>query len=324
MTLEEICSPVRNDLLAVEARLRGLPASQNEIVARAVAGILAAGGKRLRPALVLMAARACAYTGKKAVSLATTVELIHTASLIHDDIIDNADLRRGVPTVNASLGNRVSVLAGDYIYSTVFSLLAEEADPHVMRAFAAAARDMTDSEMTQTLSRHDADLSEEKYLSIISGKTATLLECSCQIGAMLGRVRNGEVDILGQYGRNLGMAFQITDDLLDVVGQPNRLGKPVGNDVREGRLTLPFIHAIRVAPDADREWMRGAFTSGPVSDDTIARLRRMAERYGGIEYSRRKAEAYGRACTERLGAIADSDVCTSLRGLVNYVMQRAC
>jgi octaprenyl-diphosphate synthase len=324
MSLERICGPVRKELAAVEEQLLQVAQSENPVISEAVSGILRAGGKRLRPTLLLTAAKACGHNGQRAVRLAAAVELVHTASLIHDDVIDNADVRRGVPTVNSRWGNKVSVLVGDHLYSKVIGILAEDGDPAVMQCVAAAAGRMTDSETTQALSRANAGLTEAEYLSIIAGKTASLMSCSCRVGGMMGAVRDGQVEILGDYGANLVMAFQITDDLLDVTGEDETLGKSPGNDIREGSLSLPFIHAMGVAKAKDRRWMVDAFRCGQVNDEALARMRSMVSEYGGIAYSLQKARQYGRACKEGLRSLEESECRTSLAMLADYVVQRAC
>jgi len=324
MNLEEIYRPARRELQVAEERLLEFTRLGDEGVSESLSEIVSGGGKRLRPALLLMAAKACGYTGQRGIELAVAVELIHTASLIHDDIIDNADLRRGIPTINSRWGNKVSVLVGDYLYSEVIGVLAEDGDLEVMGNVISTARDMTDSEMTQTLRRHDVNVTEDEYLDIIAGKTARLMSCSCRIGAMLGEVHNGQADILGDYGLNLGMAFQITDDMLDLMGEEERLGKPRGNDIREGRLTLPLIHAIGTASEEDREWMVETFMSGHASDDALTRIGDIVRQRGGMEYSLERATQYCKACKEQLELLGKSDSRSSLAMLADYVAQRAC
>ena len=323
MNLEEIFRPVKAELALVEKRLREVSHSENECISRAVSEVLSAGGKRLRPALVLMAAKACNYNGDRGVNRAVAVELIHTASLIHDDVLDDADLRRGIPTINSRWGNRVSVLTGDHLYSKAVGILAEDGDLEVLRTVADTAGTMTDRETTEALCRHDANVTEEKYVSIIAGKTASLMFCSCRIGAMLGEARNGEVEVLGEYGLNLGMAFQITDDLLDLAGEKERLGKPVGNDIRDGVLTLPLIHAMSVAEEKDREWMISTVRAGRIDDDILTRMRDVVKEYGGTRYSLEKAKEYAGACKERLKSLQPSESQSSLVLLADYVIERA-
>ena len=323
MNLKDIYGPARKDLEIAERQLLALSAINVEGVSESLRDILAGGGKRLRPALVLIAAKACGYTGQRAITMAVAIELIHTASLIHDDVIDNASLRRGTPTINARWGNKISVLVGDHLYSTVIGLLTEDGDLEVMRTIIDTANHMTDSELTQILCRHDVKVTEEKYLSIIAGKTASLMSCACQTGAMLADTHNGEVGILADYGLELGMAFQIADDLLDLIGDQQRLGKSLGNDIREGRLTLPFIHAISVADGADRQLLMNVFGGGECNDGEVTQIREIVEACGGIEYSLDKVRHYGQAAKDSLDSLEESASRTSLAALADYVMQRA-
>lgn len=322
-TLEGICSPVREELRQLEGDLLALVPRGGSAILGSVAAILRSGGKRLRPALLLMTAKACGYTGDVSVRLAAVVELVHSASLIHDDTIDNAGLRRGAATVNSRWGNRAAVLAGDYLYARAIGILAEFAGPEAMRCVAGAAAHMVESEMVQAVRRKDTDITEDEYLSIIAGKTASLISCSCRVGAMLGEGANGEVDILGAYGRDLGMAFQIADDLLDLGGEERLLGKALGNDIREGRLTLPFIHAMRVAGSEEREWIEDAFREGRLGHGDLVRMREVVARNGGTRYSLEKAQAYVSACKERLRSLRESSCRESLASLADYVLSRA-
>ncbi len=347
MTLEEIYKPVARELAESGRVLTEAARSQSETISGTILDILNAGGKRMRSALVLMAAKACSCgeptstqgndpletdpntvfsssASQRAIGLASAIELIHTASLIHDDVIDKSAFRRGVATVSARWGNRIAVLAGDHVYAKAMGILAEADDQRIMRSVSSTVVMMSESEMAQTVSRQNTTVSEKDYLNMIAGKTASLLSCSCQVGAMLGRSQNGEVGVLGEYGLNLGMAFQITDDLLDIAGDVKTLGKPLGNDIREGRLTLPFIRAMCEAPSGDREWISGMFkSSDEISEDDLGRMQGLASKYGGIEYSLKMANHYASAAKAALESLTDSASRASLTMLADYVVERA-
>lgn len=324
MNLDHIYEPVTKELKAVEKRLSEFAPPRDSLAGKTVSGLLEAGGKRLRPALLLLAARACGYIGERSINLAVAVELIHTASLIHDDIIDGADLRRGKPTINANWGNKISVLAGDHVYAKVFGILTNDGHLDAMKVVVDTACHMTESEMVQTLCRQRMDVTEEEYLSIIEGKTASLISCACRIGAMLGEMRDGEVNVLRGYGSNLGMVFQITDDLLDIVGDANRLGKPLGNDIREGRLTLPFIHALGKACEEDKKLMTDVFgLDKDLDESSLSSIREMLDKYGAIEYGLETANKYGKACKEQLNLLTESDSRKALTMLVDHMIERA-
>jgi octaprenyl-diphosphate synthase len=323
MTLEDIYRPLRGDLELVERRLREVVRNEEADVTETIERLLSAGGKRLRPALLLLSARGCNYTGDRAVSMAAAVELVHTASLIHDDVIDGAEVRRGVATVNSSWDNKRSVLLGDYIYTMVVDMVAADGDLDIIRVLASTAAAMARGEMTQTLCRNELNVEEREYLDIVGRKTASLLSCCCRVGALLGPQRNGEAEALGRYGFNLGMAFQITDDVLDITGNDSELGKTVGNDLREGRLTLPFIRAMNEAGESDRDWLRGAFRSGDVDGEVLGRARDLVDRFEGIAYSRDVALEYARACKTHLDALEESESRTALAEIADYVVSRA-
>jgi octaprenyl-diphosphate synthase len=332
MDLEHIFAKIRSELAVVEQGLREISRSENPTISSTVSGILDAGGKRLRPALLLIAAGACNGSDRDpsceesrehATRLGVVVELIHTASLIHDDVIDNAVMRRGIPTINSRWGNRTSILVGDHVYAKVMNILAEQGNLEIMRTVSDAACRMTESEAAQSLCRDRVDITEEEYLAIVAGKTASLMSCACRIGAMLGTVCNGEADILGDYGLNLGMAFQITDDVLDIVGDEDKEGKSLGNDIREGSLTLPFIHVLGRASSADRDWVVDVFRSREADRKTLSRMKDVATSYGGIEYSLGKVKGYGEACRKGLRMLEDSEYRGLLDGLTEYVVGRA-
>jgi len=322
MKLEEIYRPVERELANVDRRLLEVSESGNKLTLEAVTGILKAGGKRLRPALVLMATKACGYSGERSIRLAVALELLHTTSLIHDDVVDVANLRRGIATINATWGNRISVLAGDYLYAKVVGMLAEDGDLNILRIVAATVAKMTDSEIAQTLCRHRIDVTEDEYLSMIAGKTASLMSCCCQVGAMLGTVHDGEIEVLANYGRDLGMAFQITDDLLDITGDQDKMGKPSWTDIRDGRLTLPFIRAVRVGGEEVVGSMKDAFGSGCTNKNSLTKIINMVQECGGVEHSIEKARQYGRACKETLKSLPESAARDSLSMLVDHVLTR--
>ena len=332
MELDRIYRNVTADLNAVEERLRELSQSESSEISVAVAEILAGGGKRLRPALVLIAADACNHKGEssrradvvreRGVNLAAAMELIHLASLIHDDVIDSAGLRRGKTTISSNWGNKTAILVGDHVYSKAVSVLADDGDLEVIRCVADATCRMTESEMMQSICRHDPAMTEDRYLSIIAGKTAALMSCSCRIGAMLGEIHNGEADILGEYGLNLGMAFQITDDLLDIRGNEKKIGKVLGTDIREGNLTLPFIYAMNAVEDGEREWMMKCFRSGDVDEEELRRMRDLAQKCGGVDYSLGRAKEYCMSCKSGLQSMSASEGRESLIMLADYVVER--
>lgn len=322
MDLHAIYKPVETELLKVEESLATIAQSSDPAIAEVISDVLGAGGKRLRPALLLIAARACNYSGDRAVRLAVAVELVHTASLIHDDVIDDAHLRRGNKTINADWGSKTAILAGDHVYAKVIQLLADDGDVTVMRALSASAAEMTEGEMAQSMARIGAAPDESDYLSIIERKTASLLSCSCGVGALLGEVHNGEVEALSNYGLSLGMAFQITDDLLDITGTAGSLGKPPWQDLTEGSVTLPFIHTMRQAGEEDLNWMLGVFGADDVTHDDRTRMRALLDSHGSIDYCLEKTREYGNTCKQALETLRESESRDSLHMLADHVVGR--
>lgn len=324
MKNSEIYRPVRQALEDVEKHLKELLHSEDTFISETIPQILNAGGKRLRPALLLISAKICNYSGERGVKLATAIELIHTASLIHDDVIDNDTLRRGIPTINSQWGDTISVILGDYLYSMVFNILAEDKDIEVIRYVASTTSRMAMGDLRQIRSQYNLNMTEEKYLSINADKTASLISCACRIGAMLGNGCDGEVETLTRYGLNLGMAFQITDDLLDLTAEEKVLGKPLGSDIRGGKLTLPLICAMRVADKKDKEWIGNTLRSQQIDPNALSRMLEIVKRYNGIEYSLKKAEEYGKACKQELKSIKSSESHNALALFADYVVERVC
>ena len=320
----ELYKPIKKELEHVEKRLNEFLHSEDMFISQTVPKILNAGGKRIRPALLLISSKMCNYLGKRSIKLASAIELIHTASLIHDDVLDNDNLRRGVPTINSTWGNTIPVLLGDYLYSTVFNMLAENEDIEIMRHIASTTSIMAIGDLRHLRSQYNLDLSEDKYLSINADKTASLTSCACRVGAMLGNGHNGEVEKLSRYGLNLGMAFQITDDLLDIIAEEKVLGKPLGSDIRGGKMTLPLICVMRNADKNDKEWIGSALRSKQVDDSSLKRIREMVTHYKGIDYCMQKAEEYGTACKEELKTLEQSEGHNSLKLFADFVVNRAC
>jgi octaprenyl-diphosphate synthase len=327
--LDRLYAPVRPDLERLDHLLRAELVEEDPFIGELVAYVLATRGKLLRPALACLAARAVgdADHGQDRLYVAATVELIHVASLIHDDIIDQADRRRGNPSVNVQWGNQIAVLLGDLLFARAFDLISRVRHPAVAPAVAEAAVRMSQAEIKQLKYSGEPHAREEVYLEIIEGKTAALLAAACRAGALAGGATAGQAEALGAFGLRFGMAFQITDDTLDVAGAPEALGKPIGSDIEGGRVTLPIIHALRSASEADRAALErllrasadGERRSGPGQH---AALRAILDRYGAIPYALGLARQYAAAAGEALAALPPSDARESLRGLAEFVVVR--
>lgn len=315
--------PIEGELRRVEELLRAELSSAVQTVAAASRHILDAGGKRLRPSLVLLSAHACrgGFDCERAARIAASTELIHMATLMHDDVIDGSDSRRGRTTPNAIWGNQVSVLTGDYMLAKAFSLLAPDGDTGITQALSCATVAMAEGEISQIESRGDWSAPAERYLSIIRDKTASFMSACCRIGAILAGGYQPAVEGLAQYGLNLGMAFQITDDLLDLVGDPVQTGKPVGADIREGKLTMPLILVLETAGTADRAALEQIIRGGAASED-IEFVQKLAVQTGAVGGTRETAAQYIEQAVEHLEALPASEARNCLEELARHVLQR--
>ncbi|WP_210395829.1 octaprenyl diphosphate synthase [Motiliproteus sediminis] len=250
--------------------------------------IVESGGKRLRPLMVLLAARACGYDGAHHVTLASVIEFIHTATLLHDDVVDTSDLRRGRATANARWGNAPSVLVGDFLYSRSFQMMVEMGSVRVMEIISHATNVIAEGEVLQLLNCKNPDVSEENYMKVILGKTAMLFEAATQAGAVIANASSAEEEALQLYGRHLGIAFQLVDDLLDYQSSADEMGKNVGDDLAEGKPTLPLIHAMRSGSEAQRKMIRQAIRKGGLDD--LEPITRAVLETGAIDYTLTRAE----------------------------------
>lgn len=316
--------PVENDLKRVENILSGNLSSAISTLDKASKHILLAGGKRLRPALVALTARACGgeINDEKLAVTAACTELIHMATLMHDDVIDEADSRRGKPTARAVWGNQISVLAGDYMLSRAFSLLAPDADSRVLLALAGATVSMTEGEVSQIEARGSTQVFDASYLEIIHDKTAAFMSACCRAGAIIGGGTDETIESLSRYGLRLGLAFQITDDLLDIAGDPAVTGKPIGRDIREGKITMPVILTWKRASSEDKKKLENAIGREESTDEEIEEIRALAQATGSLDATREAAASYIDQAVEDLAPLPDSAPRTSLTQLARFILDR--
>lgn len=316
--------PIETELRRVEEILASELSSAVHTVAAVSSHILEAGGKRLRPSLVALSARACQddFDPDGLVNVAASAELIHMATLMHDDVIDGADFRRGQVTANSFWGNQVSVLTGDYMLAKAFSLLARDGDNRIMQTLSRATIAMAEGEIGQIESRGDTQALAAHYLSVIHDKTAAFMSACCRIGAILASGSMSVEEALARYGLDLGLAFQITDDLLDLIGDPAKTGKPVGGDIREGKVTMPLILALEKANPADRAALENIIQNGCAAPEDIEFARKLVRAAGAIEGTREVAARHIRHAVESLQVLPPSDARNSLTELADYVLRR--
>ncbi|MBX3696422.1 MAG: octaprenyl diphosphate synthase [Dokdonella sp.] len=306
---------------AVNALIRSRLASDVVLINQISEHIISSGGKRLRPMLHLLAARAAGYQGNDHVPLAALIEFIHTSTLLHDDVVDESDLRRGRKTANALWGNAASVLVGDFLYSRSFQMMVELDSMRIMRILADTTNRIAEGEVLQLLNIGNADTSEQAYLDVIERKTAVLFSAATRLGAVLAGLPRDQEEALARYGLDLGYAFQIADDVLDYVSDAETLGKNIGDDLAEGKPTLPVIHAIANGTPEQAASLRRAIESGGLDslDNIVAAIRDT----GALEHARSRAEHYARSAQSALSTLPASDARDALAVLADYSVNRA-
>lgn len=318
--LRTLYASIRDDLKQVEKILREELSSEHPFVDRLAKHGFRFGGKRLRPALVLLSGRACGGLTPEHPVLAAVVEMIHTATLIHDDVLDDATIRRHLETVNARWDNEASVLLGDYLFTKAMCMVSSLESTFACQAIAEAGRRMCEGELRQVETRGNYDLTEEVYLDIIAGKTAALCACCCRLGAHYAGADPERREAYARFGLNLGIAFQITDDVLDVLGDEATTGKSLGTDLLKQKPTLPIIRLLSEL-DGDERAKLIAILTRP-EDRNPEALRRRLERAGAISYARQKAVAYARRAAEELPCSMSNPADETLKGLAEFVVTR--
>ena len=308
------------EMASMDALIRRRLASDVVLINQVAEYIIGAGGKRLRPMLLLLAAGALGHRGPDAHQLAAVVEFIHTATLLHDDVVDESDLRRGRSTANALWGNAPSVLVGDFLYSRSFQLMVELDRMEVMRILADTTNRIAEGEVLQLLHVHNPDTDEAAYLRVIERKTAVLFAAGTQLGALASGADATIQQKLYDYGMNLGYAFQIADDVLDYTADAADLGKNLGDDLAEGKATLPLIHAMLHSDAAVRERLRMIVENG--EGDAMPEVLAAINATGGLEYSQRRAAEYAEAAEAALDGLEHNDAVAALRGLAQYAVKR--
>jgi octaprenyl-diphosphate synthase len=318
--LAQIQAPVRQRLDLVLDEIRRIVAADFERIEEVNDYLLLLPGKLFRPTLLLLADEVGGTPRPDAVTFAATVELVHLATLVHDDAVDNSVLRRGQPTVNALWTHQIAIIMGDYLYSRAVTELARVGHLEAIRILGEAANVMSVGEMRQLTAYDALDFSEEDYYRLISAKTASLMKAACGMGAFLGSPTHMEA--LSDFGQNLGMAFQVVDDILDYVGSEEETGKPVGHDLRERKVTLPLVGALRTASPAAETEVRRFFSLVDPEDEEISRIVHLVRELGGVEYARKRAQEFAEKADGALGGLPEGPALYSLRGSITYVVDR--
>jgi octaprenyl-diphosphate synthase len=320
--LSQIFEPIRADLDKVDQEFARHVQSQIDLIPKIGQYIQTSGGKRVRPAVLLMAARLSGYEGERAILYAAVVEFIHTATLVHDDIIDDSELRRGRLAVHSRWGNDITVLLGDYLYIKSMALALTHDALEIVRLLCDVTLRMIEGELYQLTKNGDADITEEEHFDIIRRKTAYLFGGCAQIGGMLGHVSGDREQALREYGFNLGIAFQLVDDLLDFTGDAVALGKPIGADLREGKMTLPLIHLLQQEDEEGALIVRDIISSRTVTQEQWNRLLRTLEEHRSIDYAHKRAVDFAERAKKPLYAFPPSSERDALLALPDYVLSR--
>ena len=280
-------------------------------------------GKMIRPAMLLLAARCCGPITDEHIRVAAIIEMIHNATLLHDDVIDEGQKRRGLPTVNRLWGNETAVLLGDLLLSRVFKMCAELEESHAARVIAAAAVRLCEGELKQAVQKHDWLLSEPDYIDAITEKSAVLFSSSCYLGAVLASAGQEHAQALADYGLNAGIAFQITDDLLDIVGDERKTGKTLGSDVDKYKLTLAVIHLLKSVGEQEKETVIDSYLEKKETQFDRDALAKILARHGSLDYARRRAQEYAAKATEALAALEESEAKDALSEVAKFMTDRA-
>jgi octaprenyl-diphosphate synthase len=320
IAIEPLTVVLADDRAEVDKILRASLDSDVVLIREIAEYIIGSGGKRLRPALVLLAARACGYRGRMHYTFAAVVEMIHTATLLHDDVVDDSKLRRGLATANATFGNAASVLVGDFLYSRAFELMVGAGSMRVLEILSHATNVIAEGEVLQLMNSGDPALDEAAYLAVIRRKTAKLFEAAAQLGAVLGDAAPAHETALADYGMHLGTAFQLVDDVLDYSGDLAAIGKNLGDDLAEGKMTLPLIRATAVGTAADAALIRDAIAGGRLSE--LKPVLDVLSRTGALDYARACAERESEAAAACLAGLPPSPERENLLELAAFACRR--
>ncbi len=317
--MEKILKLIEKDLMKLEHAIDSLDSTDVKIIKKMVNHIIKSGGKRVRPILVILTSKLCGFKGQKHIKYAAVIEFIHTATLLHDDVVDNAEVRRGSSTVNTLWGNEASVLVGDFLYSKSFELMSKDGNSKIIEAVSRATTILSEGEILELLKTSDPNTTEDEYFEIVNKKTAILFSVACEIGAILAKADNRKKHLLKEYGKNLGIAFQLVDDLLDYTSHDNKFGKQIGTDLKEGKVTLPLIHTLKAANESERELIKEKLAERAASHSDFEKIKGIIEKHGGFEYTYNTTKRYiddARRCLEGFPSSRYKDALLSLTDMM--------
>ena len=319
---QKIFSAIKADLEDIETELSENLNPFLELVSKTARHILFSGGKRLRPILMVLSARLCGYSDDFAKKISTVFEYLHAATLLHDDLVDGAAVRRGSPVAHSIWGNSTAVLVGDFLLARALSIASETGRPKIIKVISQITENMSQGEIQQLMRKGNIDLSESEYMDIITRKTAVLIQGACRVGAILAKASEKEEKAISDYGFNLGLAFQMVDDLLDYTANPVSLGKEIGADLKEGKLTLPVIRALTVANPKDRSQMEAIIQNEQFSAEEFRILVDMLNHYDGIQYTRKLASEKIDTAKTALSVFKSTKIRSLLQEIADYALVR--
>lgn len=320
--MESVGKLIEQDLEKLELSIQKLVTTRVSFIKEIVTYIIRSGGKRVRPILLILSARLSGHTEDLPIPYAAIVEFIHTATLLHDDVVDNAQTRRGNSTVNTVWGNESSVLVGDFLYSKSFEIMAEHGNHDIMRTISKATTALSEGEILELLKTSDVETTEEEYFEVIGNKTAVLFSAACEIGALLGTTSDEQRIALRNFGYDLGIAFQLKDDILDYTSYDAILGKNVGIDLKEGKVTLPLIYALKTANERDKAFAKKILDKPTMTQRDFERVRRIIVNHGGIEYTSEMATRHISAAKDYLNVFGPSPYKEALLALAAHMLKR--
>lgn len=322
MTIEEIWDRYKEDLRLAEEKIKETFNTVTPVIGLVGKHLLMGGGKRIRPFLAIATSKLLGYSGEKASVLACGVESIHTASLLHDDVVDGANIRRGRPSAHSLWGDQIVILVGDYLYSNALKLVNSLKNQKIMDAFTNATAKMSEGELIQLSKKRNPDISEEDYMTIIKGKTAILMSAVCMSGGIIGDAAQKEQDALAGFGLKVGLSFQITDDILDYMADENILGKSLGKDLEEGKITLPLIYLLKEASPQEAERIKSTIKSEKILKSDLAYILNLLNRYKSIEKSHEKARNILQEAKRELDIFKDTAEKSALLTISDYALNR--
>lgn len=320
--LQTLVALIGDDLRACNRTIVAQMDSDVALIPQLAAHLVAAGGKRIRPLLTLATARMCGYQGERHINLAACVEFIHTATLLHDDVVDDSMLRRGLASANAVFGNKASVLVGDFLFARAFQLMVKDGSLNVLAILSRAAATIAEGEVLQLSTQNDLATGEDQYLDVIRGKTAALFEAACEVGAVVADRPELEQQALSSYGGMLGMAFQLVDDALDYAADQATLGKTVGDDFREGKVTLPVLVAYAAGTPDERAFWRRTIDDSEQTDADLERAMALIARHGGISATLARAAGFAAQAKDAISVFAPSAIRSALEAVADYTVNR--